>query len=140
MMSLESNKAVVRKWIEQGWNKHNIDIIDETYAPDFIQHGGGPDLNSAAELKSFVADYLKAFPSLSFTIDDLVAEGDRVVWRFVGTATHDGPLMGIPASGRKAAVPGIAIFRIANDQIAEAWLNLDVLSMLQQIGAIPVAG
>ena len=139
-MSLESNKAVVRKWIEQGWNKHNIAIIDETYAPSFVQHGGGPDVTSAEGLKTFVADYLKAFPDLTFTIDDLVAEGDRVVWRFVGTATHNGPLMGIPASGRKAAVPGIVVFRVANDRIAEAWLNLDVMTMLQQIGAMPVAG
>ena len=137
-MSLESNKAVVRKWIEQGWNKHNIAMIDETYLPNFAQHGGGPDLNSAAELKVFVADYLKAFPDLTFTIEDLVAEGDRVVWRFVATATHQGPLMGIPATGRRASVTGIVVFRIANDRIAEGWLNLDVLTMLQQIGAIPV--
>ena len=139
-MSLESNKAVVRKWIEQGWNKHNIATIDETYAPNFVQHGGGPDVNSAEEFKTFVADYLKAFPDLTFTIDDLVAEGDRVVWRFVGTATHNGPLMGILASGCKAAVPGIVVFRMANDRIAEGWLNLDVMTMLQQIGTMPVAG
>lgn len=137
-MSLESNKAVVRKWIEQGWNKHNINMIDETYLPNFTQHGGGPDLKSAAELKAFVADYLKAFPDLTFTIEDLVAEGDRVVWRFLATATHQGPLMSIPPTGRTASVTGIVVFRIANDRIAEGWLNLDVLTMLQQIGAIPV--
>ncbi len=139
-MSLESNKSVVRKWIEQGWNKHNVAVIDETYASNFVQHGGGPDVNSADELKTFVADYFKAFPNLTFTIDDLVAEGDRVVWRFVGTATHNGPLMGIPASGRTVAVPGIVVFRMANDRIAEGWVNLDMLGMLQGIGAIPVAG
>ena len=137
-MSLESNKSIVRKWIEQGWNKHNINMIDETYLPNFSQHGGGPDLNSAAELKVFVADYLKAFPDLTFTIEDLVAEGDRVVWRFVATATHLGPLMSIPPTGRTASVTGMIVFRIANDRIAEGWLNLDVLSMLQQIGAFPV--
>lgn len=137
-MSIESNKAVVRKWIEQGWNKHNINVIDEIYAPDFAQHGGGPDLKSANDLKAFVTDYLKALPDLTFTIEDLVAEGDRVVWRFLATATHQGTLMGIPATGRRAAVNGIVVFRVENDRIAEAWLNLDVLSMLQQIGAIPV--
>ena len=139
-MSLESNKALVRKWIEQGWNKHNTAVIDAIYAANFVQHGGGPDVNSAEELKGFVASYLQAFPNLTFTIEDLVAEGDRVVWHFVGTGTHNGPLMGIPASGRTATVPGVVIFRITNDRIAEAWVNLDMLGMLQAIGAIPVAG
>lgn len=139
-MTTESNKTLIRKWIDEGWNKGNAAIIDEVYATNFVQHDPGSPLpvNSAETFKLYFGGYQQALPDLRFTIDDLVAEGDKVLWRFTATGTHGGPLMGIPATGKQAAVTGMALFRIADNRIAEAWINFDALGLLQQIGAIPV--
>jgi steroid delta-isomerase-like uncharacterized protein len=137
-MSAEQNKSIVRRWVEEGWNKKNTALIDELYAPNFYQHEAGPEMATSREgLKQFVAMYLAAFPDLTFTIDDLVAEGDKVTWRFVATGTNKGSLMGAPASGKVASVAGIIIFRLENSRMAEAWLSLDTLGLLQQVGIIP---
>lgn len=139
-MSTEQNKSIVRRWVEEGWNKQNLALIDELYTPDFYQHEPGPETATDREsLKTFVAGYLAVFPDLHFTIEDLVAEGDRVTWRFAATGTHKGPFMGAPASGKTATITGIIIFRLEDSRIAEGWLNLDVLGMLQQIGVLPMA-
>ncbi|SRR6266540_2072996 len=139
-MSAEQNKSIVRRWVEEGWNKRNIALIDQLYAPNFYQHETGPEtVNSSEALKQFVAGYLSAFPDLQFTIEDLVAEGDKVVWRFKASGHQNGSFMGLPASGKAVGVTGIVIFRLENSRMAEAWLNLDVLGLLQQVGIIPVA-
>ena len=138
-MSTEQNKSIVRRWVEEGWNNQNAALIDQLFTPDFYQHETGPETVTNREaLKPFHAAYLTAFPDLHFTIEDLIAEGDRVTWRFKATGTHKGPLMGAPASGKTATVTGIIIFRFEDSRMAEAWLNLDVLGMLQQVGIIPV--
>ena len=139
-MSTEQNKSIVRRWVEEGWNKQNTALIDELYQPNFYQHETGPEtVNSSEALKQFVAGYLAAFPDLHFTIEDLVAEGDKVTWRFKATGHNNGSLMGAPASGKAVTVTGIVIFRLEDSRIAEGWLNLDVLGLLQQVGIIPVA-
>jgi steroid delta-isomerase-like uncharacterized protein len=137
-MSTEQNKSIVRRWVEEGWNKRNTALIDELFTPDFYQHETGPEtVNSSETLKPFVAGYLSAFPDLQFTIEDLIAEGDKVVWRFKATGTNTGSFMGGPATGKSAAVTGTITFRLENSRMAEAWLNLDVLGLLQQMGIIP---
>ncbi len=137
-MSAEQNKSIVRRWVEEGWNKRNTALIDQLFTPNFYQHETGPEtVNSSETLKPFVAGYLSAFPDLQFTIEDLVAEGDKVVWRFKATGNNTGPFMGGPATGKSVAVTGIIIFRLENSRMAEAWLNLDVLGLLQQVGIIP---
>ena len=137
-MSAEQNKSIVHRWVEEGWNKHNVALIDQLYSPAYYQHETGPEtVNSSEALKQFVSGYLSAFPDLQFTIDDLVAEGDRVVWRFVASGVNSGPFMGGPATGKPVAVAGIIIFRLENSRIAEGWLNLDMLGLLQQLGLIP---
>jgi steroid delta-isomerase-like uncharacterized protein len=141
-MSTETNKAIVRRWVEEGWNKGNLALVDELYAPNVVQHdpsSPAPVTNSEA-LKMYVTGYRTAFPDLLFTIDDLIAEGDKVVWRFTSRGTQKGPLMNIPPSGKTGTVTGIAIFRIADAKIAEVWVNVDTLGLLQQIGVIPAPG
>jgi len=139
-MSTEQNKSIVRRWVEEGWNKQNATLIDQLFTPNFYQHETGPETVTSSEaLKQFHAGYLAAFPDMHFTIEDLVAEGDRVTWRFKVTGTNKGPLMGAPASGKAVALTGIIIFRFEDSRMAEAWLNLDVLGLLQQVGIIPVA-
>jgi steroid delta-isomerase-like uncharacterized protein len=137
-MSTEQNKSIVRRWVEEGWNKGNLTVVDQVYAPDYVQHESSPmPVTSSEALKQYVAGYRTAFPDLHATIDDLIAEGDKVVWRFTSTGTHDGPFMGIPPTGKHGVVPGIVIFRLENSRIAEAWVNIDALSLLQQLGVIP---
>jgi steroid delta-isomerase-like uncharacterized protein len=140
-MSTEQNKSIVRRWIEEGWNKHNLAVIDEVYAPNFVQHEPEPQtVNSSEALKQYVGAYLTAFPDLSLSIEDLIAEGDKVVWRFVSNGTHAGPYMGMPATGKKGVITGIVIFRLENSRIVEAWVNIDALGLLQQLGVIPMPG
>jgi steroid delta-isomerase-like uncharacterized protein len=139
-MSAEQNKSIVRRWVEEGWNKRNTALIDELFTPNFYQHETGPEsVNSRETLKPFVAGYLSAFPDLQFTIEDLIAEGDKVVWRFQATGNNTGPFMGGPVTGKSITVTGTITFRLENSRMAEAWLNLDVLGLLQQVGIIPVA-
>ena len=137
-MSTEQNKSIVRRWIEEGWNKGNLAVIDQVYGTDYIQHEPAPErVTNSEALKQYVGAYLTAFPDLHLTIDDLVAEGDRVVWRFTSTGTHNGPLMGMPATGKTSSITGIVIFRLENSRIVEGWVNIDLLGLLQQIGVIP---
>ncbi len=139
LMSTEQNKVIVRRWIEEGWNGHNLAVVDELYAPDFVQHDptSPGDVTSAAAIKQYVGAFIAGMPDLHFTIDELIAEGDKVVWRFVGTGTQTGMLMGLPPSGVRAAVDGLVVFRLANGRIAEAWVNFNALGLLQALGAIP---
>ena len=138
-MNTESNKALVRRWIEAGWNGGDTALIDTLYVPDVVQHDPSSPLPVASgeALKQYVGSFLSAFPDIRFTIDDLLAEGDKVLWRFTAQATHTGPLMIIPPSGERVVVTGMALFRVADDRIAEVWVNFDALGMLQAIGAVP---
>jgi Predicted ester cyclase len=140
-MSAEQNKSIVRRWIEEGWNKHNLAVIDEVYAPNFVQHEPEPQTVISREaLKQYVSAYLTTFPDLQLSIEDLIAEGDKVVWRFNSTGHQTGPFMGMPPTGRTSNITGIVIFRLENSRIAEAWVNIDVLGLLQQTGVIPMPG
>jgi steroid delta-isomerase-like uncharacterized protein len=140
-MSAEQNKAIVRRWYQDVFEKGNLALANEIFTADYTSHdpsappGGWPRGPEGA--KALVATYRGAFPDIQFTIDDQVAEGDKVVTRWTGRGTNTGELMGMPPTGKKAVVTGINIDRIANGKIAETWGNFDALGMLQQIGAIP---
>ena len=140
-MSTEQNKSIVRRWIEEGWNTGNMAIVDQLYAPNFTQHEPAPEtVNSSHALKQYVSAYRTAFPDLNFSIEDLIAEEDKVVWRFKSAGHQNGPFMGIPASGKTGGITGIVIFRLENSRIVEAWVNIDALGLLQQLGVIPMPG
>jgi steroid delta-isomerase-like uncharacterized protein len=138
-MSANENRAVVRRWVEEGWNAHNLAPIDELYTPDVVQHDPSSPLQvtSAEEMKQYIGAFLTAFPDIHFTTEDLLAEGDKVLWRFTSRATHTAPLMGIPPTGRSTTVTGMVLFRVSGGRIAEVWVNFDALGMLQAIGVIP---
>jgi steroid delta-isomerase-like uncharacterized protein len=135
----EQNKAVARRFIEECWNAHDLGVIDELIAEDHVDHdparAGTPA--GRAGMRDFVTSYLAAFPDAHVAIDEMIAEGDLVTVRWHATGTHQGELMGIPASGKSIDVTGIGIDRIANGQIVESWQNFDTLGMLGQIGAVP---
>jgi steroid delta-isomerase-like uncharacterized protein len=133
-----ANKAVIRRWVEEGWNKGDPSLIDEIFASDVVQHDpNGPPATNAEGLKEYVGGLMSAFPDLRFTVENLAADGDRVVWRFDSRATHGGPLMGIPATGKAVSVTGQVEFRFAGSKVAEIWVNYDQFGLLRQLGVIP---
>jgi steroid delta-isomerase-like uncharacterized protein len=139
-MSAETNKAVVRRYFEEVWDRGNLRVIDELVDPDFDGHpaGSSPDFGRGIEgQRQFVMTYREAFPDLHMQIEEMVADGDLVAVRWSGSGTHQGELMGMPPSGKQAHVTGMFITRVKDGKLMETWGNFDALGMLQQIGAIP---
>ena len=137
-MSLEENKAFVREAMDEIWNKHNLAAVDKAFAQGFVGH----DPSSAkpqtfGDRKDNIATYQKAFPDVQCTIDDLVAEGDKVAFRWTAPGTHQGEFQGLPATNKVLTLTGTTIFRIAGGKIAESWESYDALGMLQQAGVVP---
>ncbi len=138
-MLTEENKALVREVFEELFSKGNLALADQAYAPDYVGHDpANPEpLRGPEGVKQDISRYRRAFPDLRFTVEDLVAEGDKVVARVTVRGTHQGELMGIAPTGKRAEVTGISIVRFAGGKIAEEWGNWDTLGLLQQIGAVP---
>jgi len=135
-MSAEENKALVRRaW--DGVSQGNLDVIEEVYAHDLVWHESDEDIHGVEAARQFVTIYLDAFPDMRITVEDLIAEGDKVTSRWTAHGTHQGELLGIPPSGNQVTITGITIHRIEDDRIAEEWEMPDNLGMMQQIGAIP---
>ena len=140
-MSTEENKAIARRWFEESGNRHNVAIVDELFTPDYVNHalGAAPGGGREAE-KHLIEGMLTAFPDMRFTIEDMVAEGDKVVVRYTIQGTHQGAFMGLPATGKAFTTTAIVILRFENGKIAEEWFQGDDLGMMQQLGVIPAAG
>lgn len=139
-MVSEENKAVMRRLYER-INNGDVDIIDEVYAPDAIYHGTGMMANADREtFRQFVKTVLEAFPDSNFTIDDLLADGDKVIYRNTFTGTQKGEMMGIPATGKQVSVRTIGIARISGGKIVEEWENMDEMGIMQQLGVIEAPG
>jgi predicted ester cyclase len=140
-MSTEDNKAVVRRFYEEVMNKKNLAAIDEFIDPHGIDHALPPGMPGGIEgSKQFIGMYLAAFPDLHFTVEDMIAEGDRVVSRLTTRGTHKGALMGIPPTGKQVTITGIDINRIVGGKSVEHWLEMDTMGMMQQLGIIPAPG
>lgn len=134
-------KAKVRQFYEAAWNSGDLSVIDEMFSPEYVDHdavaqtGGMTGLESA---RQFVQIFRKAIPDLRCDIEDQIAEGDKVVSRWVATGTHQGDLMGVPPTGRRFRVDGISIDRFSEEgQFVEGWGTWDGVSLLRQIGALP---
>ncbi len=140
-MSVEDNRTLVRRWLEEGYNQGNVTIIDELTAPDFVDHHLPPGVPPNAEgHKAWLQVARAGFPDLHITIEDMIAEGDKVVARSTVTRTQTGEFMGIPPSGKAIRVGAIGIIRIADGRFVEYWENFDALGLMQQVGAIPTPG
>lgn len=141
-MTLEENKALLRRCFDQVWSEGNLDVVEEIYAPDFIshQHGhprGPHDVRGIEGIKAFVREFHSAFPDFHDRIEDQVAEGDKVVTRYISAGTQRGPLMGVQATNRRVSWSGTTIDRVVDGKIAENWVNWDMMAMMQELGAIP---
>ena len=118
----EDKKAWLRKSMDEVWNKGNLDAAGEFYAADVVIHNAAPDNPGGLEgVKYTVSGLRGAFPDIQFTVEDLIAEGDKVSQRWSATGTQKGEWMGAPASGEKTTMGGISIVRIANGKIVEIW-------------------
>ncbi len=138
-VSVEENKAVARRWFEDLFNAGNLEVANEIIAPDHVNHDPTlPDIPTGPEgQKQVVNLYRGAFTNAHISVEDQLAEGDRVVTRWMGSGTHQGEFMGVAPSGNQVRVTGITINRVSGGKIAESWTNYDALGMMQQIGAIP---
>jgi steroid delta-isomerase-like uncharacterized protein len=136
-MGIRENEATVRSVIEETFNKGNLSAVDELIAEEYVNHAAGTEVRGREGIKGFVTTYRSAFPDYHCTIEDQIAEGDKVVTRWTAHGTQEGDLMGIPPTGKRVALPGIVIDRLADGRLVETWLQADVLGMLQQLGAVP---
>jgi steroid delta-isomerase-like uncharacterized protein len=136
-MSTEENKALVRRMFE-AYNKHNLAALEELCAPDYVWHGpaGFGDMDMAA-MKQVMPAFFTAFPDMHWVVEDLIAEGDKVVSRYTFGATHRGELMGIPPTGKVVTATAILISRFAGGKCVEDWEEADMLGLFQQLGAVP---
>ena len=138
-MSTDSNKAVVRRFVEEFINQNRPAVAEEIFATDYEGYIPGnrePRRGVAAE-QAFTAVWLAAFPDGRVTIEDIIAEGDRVAGRSVFTGTHTGEFMGLPATGRAVTMPIISLFRLRDGKIVENRGEFDQLGLMQQLGVLP---
>jgi predicted ester cyclase len=140
-MSARETRALEHRLYEE-CNKGKeaaLAVIDELYATDIVYHSStGRDIRGIKDYKQQVSEFYSAFPDLHFTIDDMVAEGDKVAVRLTGIGTNKGAFMGIPPTNKKITVWEIQIDRFAGDKFAEGWSKYDTLGLMQQLGLIPM--
>ncbi len=140
-MGTETNKAVYRRFIEEGFNQGKLATLDEVLAPTYVNRSAPPGSPSDAEgVKQIITLFRSAFPDFRIEIHEQAAEGDLVCSRATFRGTHRGPLFGVPATGREVAMPGLSMVRVVNGQIQEGWIQNDTLGLLQQLGATTLPG
>jgi len=137
-MSTEANKALVRRFFE-AFNTGDLDGIAAVFAPHAVVHNSGaPDPLNLEGFRKLAAVFLAAFPGGQHSIDDMIGEGDKVVTRITYRGAHTGDLMGIPPTGKHVVVSAMTIDQIVGGKIVETWRLFDQLSMMQQLGVIPM--
>lgn len=135
-----ANKQLSRRFTEL-FGTDDETLADEVFSPDVVFHGtsGDGEVRGIDEVKAFVAAYRRAFPGSNSTVEDQIAEGDKVVTRWCARGTHRGQLGPIPPTGREYEMHGVTIERIADGRIAEIWVARDELGLLRQLGVVPSA-
>ena len=135
-MSTEANKTVVQNFEEQVWNQRNPGKLGEFFSTNHVFHGPGITIDFQGHQK-MVANFQSAFPDGVNSSDDMVAEGDKVVQRWTFRGTHREPFQGMPATGKKVVLTGLALWRFQDGKIVESWHEMDTMGLLQQLGALP---
>ena len=138
-MATEENKALISRFVEELFNQGNMSLANELLAPDFVEREqlppGVPDGREG--VKALTSMLRSAFPDFKATIEDMVAEGDKVVVRMTWSGTHKGEFMGIPASGKSVSIGVIDIIRVNKGKLVEHWGQMDSMGMMQQLGVMP---
>ena len=136
----EENKALIRRWFEEVWNKGREEAIDEMFAEDGIAHGladevGNP-LRGPAGFKPFFRKFRAAFPDIEVVVEDTITEGDKIAARCTVRGKHQSDSLGFAATQQPMEITGMTIVRVRDGKIVEAWNNFDFMSMFQQLGAL----
>jgi steroid delta-isomerase-like uncharacterized protein len=144
-MSLDENKAIVQRILKEFWVGGNIRVLDELLTDDCVNHEqSNPEIRGKQAYKEWADGFRLAsrqgFPDYDVKAEDFIAEGDKVVKRWVFQGTQTGEFNGIPPTGRAVTMRGITVYRLAGGKVAETYWNYDVFGMLQQLGAIPAPG
>jgi predicted ester cyclase len=139
VMSEERNAATYRRWFDEGCSQGNVDLADELYSPDYVTHSLGPNFAPTLDgLKLFIRALREGIPDLRCPVEEVVAERDRVAGRFSLRGTHNGTLLGIPATGKRVDVGVMVIARFdERGKWIEDWTSWDQLGLLQQLGVMP---
>ena len=134
-MTPEENKTLVRRFFD-AFGHNDFAALEAVTHQDVVYHTAPPGLSAGIEgYRELMAMYVSAFPDVQITVDDMIAEGDKVVTRFTSRGTQQGEFMGIPPAGTPVTIGGISIIHVAGNKVAEEWDQLDMLGGLQQLGA-----
>ncbi len=140
-MSIEQNKALARRIVEEVFGQGNVSLADELMAPDFVEQEDLPlppgTPRNREVPKQMVKMLHSAFPDFKATVNDIIAEGDKVMIRWTCTGTQKGEFMGVPPTGRRVSVGVTDILRMADGKCVEHWGQFDAMAMMQQLGAVP---
>jgi steroid delta-isomerase-like uncharacterized protein len=140
MITSENNKAVIRKFLEEVINQNRMDRATDLVGEDFVELDPLPGQRQGREgLKEVLGMMRAAFPDIHWAVEEMVAEGDKVVTRFTWTGTHRGSFMGIPATGKSVSVKGVVIDQLEGGKMSNSRILMDSLGMLQQLGVVPSA-
>lgn len=135
-ISTEQNKAVVRAYLEDVWNKQQADLIDQYFTEDALEHSSA-GTNNRETIKNLIPVILNGIPDLKIKINMMVAEGEQVAVHETVSGTQTGEFLGIPPTGKHFSITGTTIIRLVGGKIAELWVVNDNLGMMQQLGVIP---
>jgi steroid delta-isomerase-like uncharacterized protein len=137
---LMNNYTLAHEWFDEVWNKRQAETIDRLLHDEVIAHGlvdeKGEELRGPSAFKNFFQQFTKAFPDIHVEVADAISEGDKIAARCIVTGTHRGDTLGVPGSNKPVRFTGVAILRIKDGKIIEAWNNFDFQTLSQQIGAL----
>ncbi len=136
----DKQEAIVRRSIDEVWNKGKLDVIDQLFTTDFVSNDPVNQSRGLPAFKGVVTKYRSAFPDCRLDIDDVFSAGDKVVVRWRYSGTHKGQLEGIAPTGRHVSGSGITINILSGDRIREAYINWDALGLMQQLGVVTLPG
>ncbi|HEU5097457.1 MAG TPA: ester cyclase [Roseiflexaceae bacterium] len=138
-MSTEENKAIIRRMTEEFYNQGNVESAEHFFADSYVHHDpASPHVRDRDGLKQMLRAFRAGCPDLHITIDQLLAEGDMVTKRWTFHTTHTGDLSGLPPTGKRITMSGLELFRLEDGKIVECWVGYDNLSLMQQLGVIPI--
>jgi steroid delta-isomerase-like uncharacterized protein len=130
----QQTKTLARRWFDDLFSRGDLDAANEILSADFIDHLPREEERGLEELKHYVTIYRSAFPDIQDTVEEVVAEGDKVVVRWTSRGTHQGEFMGVAPTGRQVTFTGMRLFRIAENKMVESWVNIDERGLQEQLG------
>ena len=139
----EENKAKARRLFEEGFSQGKVEVVDEVLDPNFVcydPNSESGEVRGAETIKGEIEYFRNAVPDLTYTIEDQIEEGDKVVTRYTVSGTHQGEFFGVPPTGKRISMTGVSIDRFEGGKMVEEWPEYDLLGVMQQIEAVPAPG